>query len=193
MDTVGLVQFDRSTGAATYQQIARTVAGRAADEPEITVTPDMIYVYTPWPVPTENGRGHYALVPCLWERGRAVAKPGGVWVADFVVPPATTRRGTLCLGGKPGNLEWQLRLPTGRYYVLATEKTQPYLFRDLVAPTILGDIAYCGSWAVDLATLDLLWKLPVERVTFPAVPADRLVLIVENGKTLRAFRGRGKR
>jgi hypothetical protein len=25
------------------------------------------------------------------------------------------------------------------------------------------------------------------------VPADRLVLVVESGKTLRAFRGRGKR
>lgn len=193
MDTLGLLQFNRSNGASVYQPIARTTPYETGDEPQITVTPGMIYVRTPWPIPTKRGFGHYALVPCVWEKGIAHPKAGGVYVADFVVPPAATRLGTLCLSGEPGGLEWQLRLPDGKYFVLATEKTQPYLFRDRVAPTILGDIAYCGSWAVDLATRELLWKLPVDRVTYPAVPADRLVLIVESGKTLRAFRGRGKR
>ena len=54
---------------------------------------------------------------------------------------------------------------------------------------MLGDIVYFGTWAADIETGEILWKLPVQKPRFAAVPADELVLVVD-GTTLRAFRRR---
>jgi hypothetical protein len=51
-------------------------------------------------------------------------------------------------------------------------------------------VAYFGSWAADVETGEILWRLPVRAVAFGAVPADRLVLVIDLKHALRAYRSR---
>ena len=89
-------------------------------------------------------------------------------------------------------LRWA-RYRERKFYELTRVSAQPDLFRDRVSPTVLGDIVYFGSWAMDIETKEILWRLPFQDVTYPVVPADGLILVVESGNVLRTFRGRGKK
>jgi hypothetical protein len=73
--------------------------------------------------------------------------------------------------------------------VIAQRSHSPDLFKDLVPPTVLGNIVYFGTWAADIQTNEILWRLPLRTVAFGVVPADRLLLVVE-GDTLHAFKSR---
>jgi len=101
--------------------------------------------------------------------------------------------GTLALAdAKP--VGWVLRAPKGGYY-LSTDEDNPdlYAIERRVGPTVLGDIVYFGSWAADIRTRRILWRLPVKRLRFPAVPIDGGVLIVDDLRVLRCFRARSRR
>ena len=74
--------------------------------------------------------------------------------------------------------------------VLAAREWTPDLFSAVVPPTVLGDVVYFGGWAADAETGEILWRLPVELSRFGAVPADRMVIVVDAGGGLRAFRAR---
>ena len=125
-------------------------------------------------------------------RLRIGTKPPGLM--NFPVEPAPTPLGLLVLA-KADITGWAFFVDDRRYRVFATDEDNPDLFEDerLVAPTVLGEIVYFGSWAADLRTRDILWRLPVTELSFPAVPLDRMVLVVDAKTKLRAFRARRSR
>lgn len=155
----------------------------------LLATPTTLYVESPLPLKTRTGKLSRPYLRIPWrEVGKQVLfdKPR---VTQFALPPAHHALGTIALLRKP-ELTWGL-LKGAKWALLARVGQQPELFTSLVPPTVVGDIVYFGNFAVDLATREILWRLPVKRVTFTAVPADRLVLVVDNGEVLRAFRERG--
>ncbi|MEE8106013.1 MAG: hypothetical protein V3T86_10810, partial [Planctomycetota bacterium] len=155
--------------------------------PQLTVTEKHIFIRLPEKVLAAKGsRSDIGLQLAVSKTGVRISKPLYLW--DFDQPPAQHRLGTVAMTGEQGNRKWVV-IKEKKIYTYAEEQKQPGLFRDGVRPTVLGDIVYFGSWAVDLGTEEILWRLPVSRVKFPAVPADGLVLVVEHG-VLRAFRGR---
>ena len=109
---------------------------------------------------------------------------------NFPVPPAMTPLGNLVLASaKP--LGWVLHKPEGGHYISTVDDNRDlYDRRKRVGPTVLGDIVYFGAWAADIRTRRILWRLPVERLRYPAVPIDGGVLIVDGATQLRAFRAR---
>ena len=84
--------------------------------------------------------------------------------------------------------EWQWWKGNGGR-VIAQRRYSPDLFKDLVPPTVLGNVVYFGTWAADIQTNEILWRLPLRTVAFGVVPADRLLLAVEVD-TLHAFKSR---
>ena len=165
----------------------------------LTVSKGQLHIASDWALPTANkGSAHNAVVP-LAITADAVRVTKRVGLATYQTPPALHARGALILAGGSRffpalqrNLEW-VQYRDGKYYLLTEQKLQPDLFVDRVTPTVLGDIVYFGSWAMDLETREILWRLPFSGVTFPVVPADGLFLVVEKGRVLHCFRGRGRR
>ena len=105
------------------------------------------------------------------------------------MPPSWHPAGSVMLGKEKGKLAWDLHVGDGSL-VITAEKFQPSLFQHPLPATVFGRVAYFGTWAADLETSDVLWRLPVKKPRFAAVPADRFVLMVD-GTTLRAFREKG--
>jgi outer membrane protein assembly factor BamB len=155
----------------------------------ITVTPTEICVEGPAPFKSTDGQATWAILSFRLENGR-IAFPEPAGLSDFLVPPSAHAQGLLALGGGE-DVQWHLWKPDEkgrmRGAVLAEAKDRPDLFRHRLPATVVGGIAYFGSWAADFETGDILWYLPVEDPQFAAVPADRLVLVVD-GTTLVAFR-----
>ena len=112
---------------------------------------------------------------------------------------AVARRDEVAVGllgplvlAKTDVIGWALLGDDKRYRFLATPKDNPDLFRPAVrvAPTALGDIVYFGTWAADIRTRHVLWRLPVKELYYPAVPLDRMVLVIDGNRRVRAFRPR---
>ena len=55
---------------------------------------------------------------------------------------------------------------------------------------MLDDVAYFGKWAAELKSLEVLWRLPLRSVRYGAVPADRLILVLDGNGVLRGYRER---
>ncbi|MHC4959601.1 MAG: outer membrane protein assembly factor BamB family protein [Planctomycetota bacterium] len=152
----------------------------------VTVGRNAIHIESPWDLPTKGGNLKSHVIFKCTIKGEDVAFHGPPGIANMRLPPAHLDKGELILIDESGSLKWfHARGDKGR--ILMDRRKQPELFRSMVPPTILGDIVYFGDFAVDLVTEEILWRLPVEEVMFPAVPADGLVLVVEKGATLRAF------
>lgn len=188
--TLHLAVLDRRSGWNVTTRVADYTEFPGRDAPgTITVTPHEICIRAPAPLASSGGPASYAMLPCRFGGGR-IAFTGPVGLSDVLVPPSVHATGTLALGGG-AEVQWNLwrRDEQGRAagLVLAEAKDRPDLFRHRVPATVLGDIAYFGSWAADLETGEILWYLPVAEPRFAAVPADRLVLVVD-GTALRAFR-----
>jgi hypothetical protein len=161
-----------------------------------TITGGRLLVGSHWRFPMSGGGlATQVMLPLRIEPDDVrVAGDARLWSAE--IPPSSHPHLGAILLSKPdtgaGGLQWQL-YRDDRIYVLTSQEDQPDLFRDGVAPTVLGDVALFGSWAADLTTREILWRLPLARgVSYPPVPADRLVMIVDGG-VLRAYRGRGKK
>ncbi len=188
--------FDRRTGR---HEATSNVAWYAGGEMPtldaggaITVTPGEICVEAPAPLKTTEGQSSHAFLSCRIERDR-IAFTGSAGMHDLLAPPSCHAGGTLALsGGQPARWHLWARNKEGQMMgtVLADGADRPDLLRHPLPATVLGDIAYFGSWAADLRTGEILWYLPVTDPKFAAVPADGLVLIVD-GRTLRAFREAG--
>lgn len=184
--------LSRKIGSAIYEP-------SVGPELQAMVAGGWLLVNSRWPFPAAGPRGSLAnqiMLPVkLGADGVDEVGTPGLWAAQL--PPAChPRLGVVLLSRESGlgggGLEWQF-YRDGKIYGFARESEQPDLFQARVTPTVLGDVLYFGSWAADVETGEILWRLPnAGAVTYPVVPADRLVLIVEGGRTLRAFRGRGK-
>jgi hypothetical protein len=171
---------------------------RVDPDPRVTVTGPALYVGSGWPLLAAKGTATHVIVRLSVTESRvSTSGEPGLWTS-LVAPAHHPTLGTLLLtpeedrpGGGKG-LEWDAGREGG-FYMIAAEAEQPDLFRDRVTPTALGSVVYFGSWAADVETREILWRLPVKRVTCAPVPADGLVLVVDEGRAVRAFRGRGKR
>ena len=202
-DHLFLAAIDRSTGELRVEVRRRrdgtrvaavgiTTAGvGAADRPlDLSVRDRMLFLRSAWPLRLGDTTVTGVLVgfePA--SDGVELAQRFGMF--SFHLPPAQHGRGAVVLADGDDGREWML-WRDDRFLHLASQARQPDLFRDAVPPTVCGDVVCFGSWAADLETRRILWRLPVKRVTRPVVPADRLVLVVDDDKTLRAFRGRGR-
>jgi hypothetical protein len=152
----------------------------------VTVGKHAIHIESPWDLPTRGGNLMTHVVFKCTIRGEDVRIHGQPGIANMRLPPAHLDEGELILLEENGSPKW-FYARGDKGHILIDRRKQPELFRSMVSPTILGDIVYFGDFAVDLVTREILWRLPVEEVLFPAVPADGLVLVVEKGATLRAF------
>ncbi|MCZ6573967.1 MAG: PQQ-binding-like beta-propeller repeat protein [Planctomycetota bacterium] len=182
--------YERASGALAAMT---NVAWYAAKDPppgrsrgEITVSPTRTYVRAPAPLAAKSGALPYASVPCAVTKN-TVALGGDVGLHAFVVPPSVHRKGLLALEREEES-RWFL-WKEGEGKLVASSTGRRGLFRHPLPATVLGDIVYFGTWAADIETGEILWKLPVQKPRFAAVPADELVLVVD-GTTLRAFRRR---
>lgn len=202
-DHLFLASIDRSTGELRVEVRRRRdgvrVAGvgittaevDAADRPlDLSVRERRIFLRSGWPLRLRDATVTGALVP-FESAGDGVRLADRFGMFSFHLPPTQHPSGAIVLGDGDDGREWML-WRDDRFLRLASQASQPDLFRDAVPPTVCGEVACFGSWAADLETKQILWRLPVKRVTRPVVPADRLVLVVDDGKTLRAFRGRGR-
>ena len=158
----------------------------------LTVASGTISIGSRWGLLSSAGVVNYVTLPWKMAGNFAQADVSKAGLGQYDLAPAQSRLGVVACAVKAGRRGWRLHRD-GLFYALTDEATQPDLFADRVPPAVLGDILYFGSWAMDLGTSEILWRLPGGAVTMPVVPADGLVLAVEEGKTLRAFRGRAKR
>jgi hypothetical protein len=190
--TLYLTVYRRSDG----KRVAQTDVCQASKRDEkpslqLTVAGPTLHIGSAWPLRSTGGPSTHAMVP-LRVSDTAVALGGEVGLWSYEVPPAHHPGGTVVLSRVENELRWA-RYRERKFYELTRVSAQPDLFKDRVSPTVLGDVVYFGSWAMDIETREILWRLPFQDVSFPIVPADGLFLVVEGGKVLRAFRGRGRR
>jgi outer membrane protein assembly factor BamB len=174
----------RRDGAAI--DTARIVeGGMFASRAQITVGSQYILVRSR-PVPfSEAGIGPCAFLTYSLE-GKEVKARAADGYMEFGATPAAYKDQLIACDRMDCWLLWQGE--SGR--VLAHRQYTPGLFTHPVAPTVLGDVVYFGAWAADIETGEVLWRLPLESVRFGAVPADRLVLVIDSKDTLRAYRSR---
>lgn len=184
-----LALYDRASGslAKVFPIGATRPAADRGGADGVAVRGDAALVASSAPFRTEGGSQSHAFVRLDRNEARGL---DGFW--SFGLPPAVHRTGFLGYGRGDKEPAWEVWEERGGR-VLARASTHPWLFRSAVAPAVLGDVAYFGTWAADLETGEILWKLPIEEVRFPPTPADRLVVVVDGNDALRAYRGRGAR
>lgn len=182
-----LVSHDRRTG----RMVAKTeigmpaLAGQQAAPIDITAGADHLLVRPPWPIRLERGTASDVFVSYGFE-GNLLLNLEARSVMNFRVKAAVYKGGLI---GCESEEEWHWwRGPTGQ--VIAHRKNAPDLFKELVAPTVVGNVVYFGTWAADVDTSEILWRLPVRSVRFGIVPADRLLLAVDGERKLHAFKSR---
>jgi hypothetical protein len=190
--TLHLHVYRRSNG----ERVARIEvcpASKRGSRPllQLTVAGTTVHIGSTWPMRSSSGDSTHAMVP-LRISDNAVVLNGEVGLWSYEVQPAHHPGGTVVLSEIDKELRWA-RYRERKFYELTRVSAQPDLFRDRVSPTVLGDIVYFGSWAMDIETKEILWRLPFQDVSYPVVPADGLILVVESGNVLRAFRGRGRK
>jgi len=181
-------EFVAARNAAWY---ARETPPPAHEPGRITVTKDRLILRGPAPLATQRGSASHVMIdtkdgiPIYSSQQRP---PG---LMDYPVDPAVTPLGVLVLA-KSEQTGWAYLHDDNRFRVFATNQDNPDLFaaKRLVSPTVLGDIVYFGSWAADLRSQQILWRLPVGSLRFPAVPLDRMVLVIDGKNHMRAFRAR---
>lgn len=182
LTTAGLRAYSRregrSLGACTIADM-----GPSTGPAEITVGGKRILVRSPCEIRTTRGYATHAFVTQQHDGEEIVLKCEGLW--SFRLRPAVYKDGLVSCDGK----EWQWWTDRGGF-PLASRKTKPDLFDFPVPATVLGDVVYFGTWAADVETGEVLWRLPVGTVRFGAVPADRLVLVVHSGNVFAAYRSR---
>lgn len=188
-----LYVYRRSDGKRVSQRRVCQALYRENEKPslQITVAGKTVHIGSRWPLLSSGGFSTHAMVP-LDISDDSVLRSGDIGLWTYELPPAHHPGGTVVLSARGKELHWA-RYRERRFYQLTSRAMQPDLFEDRVTPTVLGDIVYFGSWAMDIETREILWRLPFRKVSYPVVPADGLILVVESGKTLRAFRGRGRK
>jgi len=155
---------------------------------EITVGPETLVASAPARLAATGGSCRELIVACRSPATAPAVLDEQLGLFDLATSPAVTSRGMLAivLGSPP---YWALST-AGKGLQLAEAGTQPDLFHCKVAPTVLGDVVYFGTWAADLATHRILWRLPQEVVRYPLVPADGLVVAVDGDGRVHAMRAR---
>jgi len=192
---VTLFVLRRSNGSVVATEpVCQAFVESLNPDPQITVTDTSVFIRSRWPLSSTAGDASYVRLGWGETRAGGILFPErpGLW--NCRLPPADhPRLGAIVLAdAKDGSAEWRLYRSEG-LALMTAEKEQPDLFRDGVPPAILGDVCYFGSWAADLETREILWRLPDTRPSYAIVPADRAFLVVDNHRILKCFRGRGRK
>jgi hypothetical protein len=189
--------FDRGTGNPfTRGKIAQyaTEPDRlpGPDRPiELTIGADFAYVKPPRPMGDAKDEYSFAHVEHIRKGETVTFGRAGLVRAD--VPPTGLKVGALVRTTAKGAMVWEKRTAEA-YLPVASSRRNPDLLARRIPAVALGDICYFGSWAADIASGEVLWRLPpTVQVTRPVVPGDDLVLVLDGDKTLRAYRPRRAR
>ena len=183
--TIKLEAVDRRSGGRVRSVEVAYTEGSAKSPAELMVSASQILVSPVRPFAVQGGSATHAFVPFSYGAGKPViGECDGL--SSFGTWPAACRDGVLTM--EEGR-RWMWWKKEGGL-VLAQKKWTPELFRDHIAPTVLGDVAYFGTWAADIVTGEVMWRLPVGGVRHSPVPADKLVVIVDKQDVLRAYRER---
>jgi len=160
----------------------------AAGAGEITVGPETLVASAPARLAATGGSCRQLIVACRSPATAPAVLDAQLGLFELATSPAVSTRGMLAiiLDSPP---YWAVSTAEGGLQ-LANATAQPDLFRCRVAPTVLGDVVYFGTWAADLATQRILWRLPQEVVRYPLVPADGLVIAVDGDGRVHAMRAR---
>lgn len=182
-----LGSHQRSTGGIA----GKAELGMPAQAPEqmaavdITAGAEDILVRTPWPMLMESGTASDAFVR-FHAQGDLMIALAAQGFMNFRVKAAVYKGGLIACESAT---EWHWwRGPKGQ--VIAEKRTAPDLFQEMVPPTVAGNVVYFGTWAADVETGEILWRLPVRSVRFGIVPLDRLFLAVDGQSNLHAFKPR---
>ena len=189
--------FRRADGGSVLYKNAAWYGRGKIPEPsapaEITVTEKEILIRGPRRFLTKSGSASHVMLDRREAGGGLSVAQKAPRLQDYSVPPAMTSMGTLALADADP-LGWVLRTGEKGYYLSRYDDNPDlYSVSQRVGPTVLGDIVYFGSWAADIRTRRVLWRLPVKQLRFPAVPIDGGVLIVDDLVNLRCFRARRRR
>jgi outer membrane protein assembly factor BamB len=189
--------FDRRTGNPFTRGRVAQYATEADRLPgpdrtiELTIGEDFAYVRPPRPMGNAKEPFAYARVEHLRKGETVTFGRVGLIAAD--VPPTGVPGGALVRTTEKGVMTWEKRTAE-HYHPVANSRRNPDLLARRIPAVSLGDVCYFGSWAADIATGDVLWRLPPEvTVTRPVVPADGLVLVLDGPQVLRAFAPRRAR
>lgn len=177
--------FDRRTGRELAKASLAGAAAHWSHPVDITAGADYLLVRTPWHMQMESGTASDGFFSYAFN-GDLVTALATQGFMNFRVKPAVYKNGLIAC---EQNAEWHW-WRGGRGEVIAERKLAPDLFEALVAPTVVGNVIYFGTWAADVETGEILWRLPLRSVRFGVVPADRLLLAVEDGARIHAFRSR---
>jgi outer membrane protein assembly factor BamB len=173
-------------GLAAKAQLGMPAAAPAQGAAvDITAGADDILVRTPWPMLMERGTASDAFVAYATE-GNLLTALTAQGFMNFRVKAAVYKGGLIACESAS---EWHWwRGPKGQ--VIAEKSTAPDLFQGMVPPTVVGNVVYFGTWAADVETGEILWRLPMRAVRFGVVPLDRLFLVVDGEGNLHAFKSR---
>ncbi|HEX5136112.1 MAG TPA: PQQ-binding-like beta-propeller repeat protein [Planctomycetota bacterium] len=155
------------------------------DDVDITAGAGDLLVRTSWPMRMQQGTASDAFVGCTFE-GNQLVRLATEGFMNFRVKAAVYKGGLITCEDSGAWCWWQ----GDKGQVVAERKTAPDLFRELLPPTVVGNIVYFGTWAADVETGEILWRLPLRGVRFGVVPLDRLLLVVDGEGNLQAFKSR---
>jgi len=183
---VHLYAFKRRRGARVTKTLMGWYGGGPRGSAGVTVGRDLLLARSPRAIKLQGGKSaRFAFVRCSLS-GDDVRIGRATGFMDLEGIPAAYKDGLIARERD----EWQW-WHGDKGALLAKREWTPDLFEGSgVPPTVLGPVVYFGTWAADAETGEVLWRLPIREVLFGAVPADRLVLVVANDHTLRAYRAR---
>ncbi|MHC4933789.1 MAG: PQQ-binding-like beta-propeller repeat protein [Planctomycetota bacterium] len=191
---VQLFAFDRKSGApramsrlGQYVKAEKGIAG-PTEVAEISVTEESVFVRTPRPLASKRGGASHAAAPRAMKDGKLELE--GSLLYEYETLPSAHATGAICRSQEKEGPSWGRWTQKG-VHPIASKERHPELFKDRIAAAVLGDIVYFGSWAADIRTGQIVWRLDGAVVSLPVVPVDRMVLVVDNRRALRAFGERG--
>jgi hypothetical protein len=177
--------YDRSTGREIDSADFGTADAHWSHAVDITAGADHLLVRTPWHMRMEGGTATDGFVSYKLE-GDQVTGLDTVGFMNFRIKPAVYKGGLIACE-RQGEWHWW---QGDKGEVIAQRALAPDLFEDLVAPTVVGNVVYFGTWAADVGTGEILWRLPLRSVRFGIVPADRIFLAVDGEGRMHAFKSR---
>jgi len=189
----GIAVLSRRTGDLLGRTEVAPLAGKAADgaPARILAREDSLEIRGPAPFRGEVGAWTDAEVPMRTDPRGGVAFDE-TRLRNHLCAPVLHAGRLLVQDRVEERVSWMLWSKEGGHRLAAREE-QPDFFEDSFPPVVLGGVAYFGRWAADLETREVLWRLPVGRLRYPPTPADRLLVVAPEDRTVRAFRERRMR
>lgn len=177
--------LDRGSGEETAHADFGDADANWSHLVDITAGAQDLLVRTPWHMRMQTGTATDGFVSYRLGNNRVIGLATQGFM-NFRVKPAVYKGGLIACESQ-GEWQWW-RGDKGE--VIAERRLAPDLFAQLVPPTVVSNVIYFGTWAADVETGEILWRLPLRSVRFGVVPADRLFLVVDGENRIHAFKSR---